>query len=195
MKLLRQPGSTSHIFQIFIEDSSKTDGSGLTGLTSASAGLTAYFHRNTDTTATAIILVSMTSGTFTSGGFIEVDSSHLPGVYQFCPPNTALAAGATSTVIFLNGATNMAPMPIEIDLNGQVNLQSTGLDSVSTTQPTTVPTTFTQVLMWLYMRFANKCIGDANLSTIIVKAADNTTTVTTQTATNTGGIQTQGKVT
>ena len=122
MKLLRKVGATSQILQVFIQDSSSTTGAGLTGLTDASASLTAYYHRDTDTTATAISLVTMTIGTFTSSGFIEIDATNMPGWYQFCPPNAALASGAVSVGIHLKGAANMAPLPIEIDLDGQVDV-------------------------------------------------------------------------
>jgi len=116
MKLEKLAGATSEIWQIFLQDTSKTDGSGLTGLTSASSGLTAYYHRDTDTTATAIALVSMTLGTFTSGGFKEIDATNMPGWYQFCPPNAAIAAGAKSCAFHLQGATHLAPLPIEVQL-------------------------------------------------------------------------------
>jgi hypothetical protein len=116
MKLTKKAGATSEIWQIFIQDTSKFDGSGLTGLTNASGSLTAYYHRDTDTTATVINLVSMTVGTFTSSGFAAVDGTNLPGVYQFCPPNAALASGAKSCVFMLKGATNMAPVVIEVQL-------------------------------------------------------------------------------
>lgn len=122
MKLLRDAGSTSQIFQIFIADSTSTTGGGKTGLVFNTSGLTAYFHRDTDTTATAISLVTMTAGTFTSSGFKEIDSTNMPGWYQFCPPNTALASGASSVSFHLQGATGMAPLPIEVDLDGLVDL-------------------------------------------------------------------------
>lgn len=122
MKISRRAGATSQILQIFIADSSSATGAGLTGLTNASAGLTAYYHRDTDTTATAISLVTMTVGTFTSSGFKEIDSTNMPGWYQLCPPNAALASGAASVGIHLKGATNMAPLPIEIDLDSQVDV-------------------------------------------------------------------------
>src|ERR1700745_3123778 len=118
MKLIRKAGATSNILQIFIADSSSTTGAGLTGLTNASSGLTAYYHRDTDTTATAISLVTMTVGTFTSSGFKEIDATNMPGWYQFCPPNAALASGAKSCAFHLKGATNMAPLPIEVELTG-----------------------------------------------------------------------------
>jgi hypothetical protein len=116
MKVQLKKGSTSNILQIFIADSSSTTGAGLTGLTQASSGLTAYYHRDTDTTATAITLVTMTVGTFTSSGFKEIDATNMPGWYQFCPPNAALASGASSCALHLKGATNMAPLPLEVEL-------------------------------------------------------------------------------
>jgi hypothetical protein len=116
MKLTKKAGSTSEIWEVFIQTTAAFDGSGLTGLTNASGSLTAYYHRNTDTTATAIALVSMTVGTFTSSGFKEIDSANMPGWYQFCPPNAALASGAKSCSFLLKGATNMAALPIEVQL-------------------------------------------------------------------------------
>src|ERR1700758_1260226 len=116
MKLTVLAGATSQIWQIFIADSSSTTGAGLTGLVNNSSGLTAYYHRDTDTTATAISLVTMTVGTFTSSGFKEIDSTNMPGWYQFCPPNAALASGAKSCGFHLKGATNMAALPIEVQL-------------------------------------------------------------------------------
>ncbi len=117
MKLLKVLGATSEIWQIFIQDSTSTTGAGLAGLTNASSGLTAYYHRDTDTTATVISLASMTIGTFTSSGFKEIDNTNMPGWYQFCPPNAALASGAKSCAFHLQGATNMAPLPIEVQLS------------------------------------------------------------------------------
>jgi hypothetical protein len=116
MKLEKLAGATSEIWQVFIRDSSSTTGAGLTGLVFNSSSLTAYYHRDTDTTATVINLVTMTVGTFTSSGFKEIDATNMPGWYQFCPPNAAIASGAKSCGFLLKGATNMAPLPIEVQL-------------------------------------------------------------------------------
>ncbi len=116
MKLEKLAGATSEIWQIFVRDSSSTTGAGLAGLVFNSASLTAYYHRDTDTTATAITLVTMTVGTFTSSGFKEIDATNMPGWYQFCPPNASIASGAKSCAFHLKGATNMAPLPIEVQL-------------------------------------------------------------------------------
>ncbi len=124
MKLNRIAGATSEIWQVFIADSSSTTGAGLTGLVFNTSNLVAYYHRDIDTTATAITLVDMTVGTFTSGGFKEISASNMPGWYQFCPPNTALATAAKSCAIHLKGAANMAPLPIEVDLDSQVDIRA-----------------------------------------------------------------------
>src|SRR3954468_3805617 len=116
MKVIRKVGATSQILQVFIADSSSTTGAGLTGLVFNTASLTAYYHRDTDTTATAITLVTMTVGTFTSSGFKEIDATNMPGWYQFCPPDAAIAASAKSCGFHLKGATNMAPLPLEVQL-------------------------------------------------------------------------------
>jgi len=122
MKLARKAGATSQIFQVFIRDSSSTTGAGLTGLAFGTGSLTAYYHRDTDTTATAITLVTMTVGTFTSSGFKEIDATNMPGWYQVCPPNAAFSSGASSVGIMLKGAANMAPCLLEIDLDAQVDV-------------------------------------------------------------------------
>lgn len=128
MKLEKLAGATSEIWQVFIQDTSQTNGAGLTGLVFNTAGLSAYYHRDTDTTATAVSLVTMTVGTFTSSGFKEIDSTNMPGWYQFCPPNAALASGAKSCAFHLKGATNMAPLPIEVQL---VNYNPDDVNSIA----------------------------------------------------------------
>lgn len=120
MKISRVAGTISEILQIFIRDSSSTTGAGLTGLTSASSGLTGYYCRNNQSTATSISLVTMTLGTYTSGGFKELDATNMPGWYQFCPPNGVFTSGG-SAAIHLKGVTNMAPLPIEVEITAWNN--------------------------------------------------------------------------
>jgi hypothetical protein len=122
MKLARKKGATSQIFQVFIQDSSVTTGAGLTGLAFNTAGLTAYYHRDTAAGAVAMALVTMTVGTFTSLGFKEIDSVNMPGWYQFCPPDAAFVTGASTVGFHLQGATNMVQTPIEVDLDSQVDM-------------------------------------------------------------------------
>lgn len=113
-------GTTSQTVLIFIQDSSSSTGAGLTGLTSASSGLTAYYYREgAGTGATQITLAATGSlGTWESGGFFEVDATDMPGWYEVGLPNAALASGADFVGVQLKGATNMAPCNLEIQLTG-----------------------------------------------------------------------------
>ena len=126
MKDITVQGTTNKIYQIFIRNSST--GGGLTGLVFNSTGLVATYHKDTQSGAgTPITLATMTIGTYASGGFVEVDSTLMPGVYQFCPPTGALSSG-TSCLIILRGGTNgtatMVDCPLEIDITA-IDLQTT----------------------------------------------------------------------
>lgn len=114
-------GSTSVMMDIFIQDSSVTTGAGLTGLTAGSSGLTCYYHRASANAAVQVSLTASTLGTWTSAGFIVVDGTNMPGMYQLDLPDAAFATGANSVSVLLKGATNMAPLPLEIELTGTNN--------------------------------------------------------------------------
>ena len=116
-KLERRKNSTSQILEIFIQDSSSTQGNGLTGLAYNTSNLTCYYHRNTASSAVQVSLVDMTVGAFTSNGFKQVDATNMPGIYQLCLPDAAYATGADSFSCILKGATNMVPVPIEVQLS------------------------------------------------------------------------------
>jgi hypothetical protein len=110
--------TTSQTVLLFIQDSSSTTGAGLTGLTSASGSLTAYYYREgAGTGATVITLVAVGAlGTWESGGFFQVDATDMPGWYELGIPNDCLAAGADFVGIQLKGAANMAQNNLEIQL-------------------------------------------------------------------------------
>ncbi len=121
-KLSRLAGSTSHVLQLFVQDSSQTDGRGLTGLVFNSGSLACYYKRNLSSSSTAVTLATITTlGTYATGGFKEVDATNMPGVYEFHPPDAAYASGAKSVVFILRGATNMAPVLIEVELTAVDN--------------------------------------------------------------------------
>jgi hypothetical protein len=115
MKLKIKRGTTSKILRVFVQDVTAA-AAGLTGLAYNSASLVAYYIREGDSSATAITLVSATVGTWVSGGFKEISSTNMPGWYELHLPNAALSGGA-SVSLMLKGATNMAQLPIEIELD------------------------------------------------------------------------------
>jgi hypothetical protein len=120
-KLSILAGTTSKMIDVFIQDSSVTTGAGLTGLTSASSGLTWYYYREGAASAASVTPTSMTLGTFTSSGFIVIDGTNMPGCYQLGVPDAAIAAGAKSVLMLLKGVTNMAPLVLEIELTATNN--------------------------------------------------------------------------
>lgn len=124
MKLSIKAGSTSQSINIFIQDSSSTTGAGLTGLAFNTASLVAYYALPR-AAAVAITLATQTvTGAFSSGGFVEISSANMPGWYRLDLPDAALASGRFVS-LHLKGATNMAPLPIEIELTGWDNQSDT----------------------------------------------------------------------
>ena len=136
-KLSLLAGSTSKLVDVFVNDSSSATGAGLTGLAFNTSGISAYYYREGASSAVAITLATMTLGTWATGGFVLVDGSHMPGLYQLSIPNAALAGGAKSVVIMLLGATNMAPVLLEIELTAVDNQNgaSFGLSALPSASP------------------------------------------------------------
>lgn len=122
-KLSRKVGTTSQTVDVFIQDTSSATGGGLTGLVYNSSGLTAYYNRTREA-STVISLATLAAATsaWSSGGFKEIDSTGQPGMYRFDIPNAVLASGVDSAHVYLQGATNMAPVVLEIDLDAQVDV-------------------------------------------------------------------------
>lgn len=121
MKLSIQVASTSQTINVFIQDSSSLTGEGLAGLAYNSDSLTAYYALPKAAAAviTLVTLAAITTA-WSSGGFKEIDATNMPGWYRLDIPDAALASGRFVS-IQLKGATNMAPLPIEIELTGWNN--------------------------------------------------------------------------
>ncbi len=120
MKLLRIAGTTSQTVAVEILDSTSTNGAGLTGLAYNTNSLAAYYCR-TRSASTLITLNTQTvNGAYASGGFVEIDNTHMKGVYRLDIPDAALAVNADSAVIVLSGAANMVDCRLEIDLAGTI---------------------------------------------------------------------------
>lgn len=115
-KLSIVAGTTSKLIDLFVQDSSSTTGAGLTGLVFNTSSLTGYYYREGAGSATSITLATMTLGTWATGGFVVIDGTNMPGCYQLGIPNAAIASGAKSALVMLKGATNMAPVVLEIEL-------------------------------------------------------------------------------
>jgi hypothetical protein len=140
-KLSLVKGTTSYRSYLFLLDSSVTTGAGKTGLAYNTAGLVAYYVRP-GAAATAITLVTQTAtGAYSSGGFVEVDATNMPGVYRLDVPDAALATGVNAVVVMLKGAANMASCVLEVELTGIDNQNVTtgglgNLDAAISTRST-----------------------------------------------------------
>jgi hypothetical protein len=111
------PGSTSQSIELYL---------GATGLTFATSGLAAYYVRN-QSAPVAITLVTQTpTGAWTSGGFAEISSSLVPGVYRLDVPDAAFAAGASDVTIVVRGAsgTNGAVLTVTLSSGGLTAAQT-----------------------------------------------------------------------
>jgi hypothetical protein len=104
-------GNTSLIEYINITKSNS--GIGLTGLAYDSSGLTAYYIRPGGAPTAIILNNQTTTGAFTSGGFVAVDNSNMPGLYRIDIPNAVFTSGASKATVYLRGASNMNPLRIE----------------------------------------------------------------------------------
>jgi len=129
-------GSTSVRRLIFIADATSSSGAGLTGLTHASSGLTWYYFAGDLSNEVAVTPVTATLGSYTSGGFIEVDGTNMPGWYEIGIPNAALDGG-NEVAIQLRGVTNMVPVNIHIQLqdNPADFILTRNVSNVETTMP------------------------------------------------------------
>lgn len=188
------PGSTSTLLRVFIGDSSVTTGAGKTGITAGSASLTCYYLRDGNPGTTQITLTASTIGTWTSGGFVEVDATHMPGVYEIGVPNAVLTASARKATIFLQGATNMQNTFVDIDMletgDAYAALVTTTYAQAAAAL-STASNTIPQMLAWLATISSNKVA--TTISTQTLFAGDNSTTVAAATVSDDGTTATRGR--
>lgn len=117
MKRIIRKGKQDVSLQVFVMDSSSSTGAGLTGLAYDTSNLQLYYAR-VGGVSTQISLVTQTvTGAHVDGGFVEIDDTNMPGFYRLDIPDACVATGAESVSFMLMGATNMAPVPFEIDID------------------------------------------------------------------------------
>jgi len=210
-------GGTSKTIEVMLRDS--TTGQGKTGL--AYTDMTIRYMREGAAANVSVTSATMTLGTWASGGFIVVDGTNQPGLYQFGIPDNALLTGADAVTLTFkaSGIIDKSVRVVLIDANlrdgvrlgltslpnavagdgsglpiGKTayKLASDGLDSISTTAPTGVASNFREMLVQTWRRWFGKSILDADAGTLKTYAADGTTVVTTQTIAEDSTTQTIG---
>ncbi len=117
------PGSTSQSIELYL---------GATGLTFNTSGLQAYYVRNRSTPVQIPLVTQTATGAWTSGGFAEINSTTMPGIYRLDMPNAAFASGSSDVTINVRGAagTNGAVLTVnlaytQIDMSQSVPTSNT----------------------------------------------------------------------
>lgn len=108
-------GATSQ--SIYFTVTNSATGGKLTGLVFNTSGLTAYYARNQNTSV-AITLATLAAANtaWSSGGFVAVDGTNMPGLYRLDVPDAAFVAGVASVVITIKGAANMVQADHDIQI-------------------------------------------------------------------------------
>lgn len=109
-------GSTGRSEYIYIIDSLSSTGLGKTNIVYNTSGLNGHYVRNAGS-ATTINFVSQTAtGTWTSGGWAEVDALRMPGLYRVDLPNEIFQSGSDKAIVFIRGVANTIPVNLEYQI-------------------------------------------------------------------------------
>lgn len=112
-------GAVDQTIDVPLKDSSSPVGGGLTGLVFNSAGLTCYYRKGATGASTALTLATLAAVTsvHSDGGFKEIDATNMPGMYRL-DLSDAMVADAGMLTIFIQGAANLVPCEIQIEVSG-----------------------------------------------------------------------------
>jgi len=117
------PASTSQSIELYL---------GATGLTYQASGLQAYYARNRSAPVQITLANQTATGSWISGGFAEISSGTMPGLYRLDVPDAAFASGSSDVTITVRGAsgTNGAVLtvnlsPVNINLAQSVPTSNT----------------------------------------------------------------------
>ena len=130
MKQILTKASTDVTLIVFVQDSSSTTGAGLTGLVYNSAGLACYYVRPGSAAAALSLATQTVTGAHADGGFVEIDSTNMAGFYRLDLSDAVCATGVDSVAMSLRGASNMAPLSIEVQLIDQTGHNHGPIDTM-----------------------------------------------------------------
>jgi hypothetical protein len=140
-QIVKKAANNSYIAEVMMRSS--TTGMGLTGL--AYGDVTYGYWREGAATGANGTCVTMSKGTYADHGWVEVDSTNLPGVYQFGVPDAALATGANAATVILKAAgaidARLRIVLVDVDLRDSVRLGMTALPNAIPAANGGLPTT------------------------------------------------------
>jgi hypothetical protein len=101
------PGSTNQSIELSL---------GATGIATSTPGLSIRYNRSRSASVNIPLVARTITQPWISGGFAEVDSVNMPGIYRLDIPNEALVSGADDVTIVAKGtsATNSALVTIKL---------------------------------------------------------------------------------
>jgi hypothetical protein len=108
-----------------------------TGYSSTTTDLKAYYIRQNSAPVAIGLTAQTPTGSFISGGFCEVDSINLPGLYRFDVPNAVFTSGSNSSMIHLANLSNNDKTMITYKFNDTQTLDLTQSIPLSNTPNTT----------------------------------------------------------
>ena len=121
MKRLAVKNGTSHKARFIVK--SQSTGLGVPSLVYNTSGVTVYYHRAGDTSSTAVTLCAGTLGTYTNqggtgtgGGWVAIDGTGMPGLYEFSCPDAMWAGG--EPILNINVPAGDFCEPCEYQLTG-----------------------------------------------------------------------------
>ena len=122
MTIERVVGTTGEMVDIFVQDATVSTGAGFPNLVIST--FSSYYHRTDMTSTSSVTLVSTgTMGTWSSGQWLQINSTFMRGWYQFCCPNGMYVNGS-SVALHMYGHPSMAPVVMRYDVT-RLDNQST----------------------------------------------------------------------
>ena len=109
-------GTTGRIEYIYIIDSLSSTGLGKTNISFNTSGLNGHYVRNAGTAVTISFVSQTATGAWASGGWSEVDSVRVPGIYRVDLPNEIFQSGSDKAIVIIKGVANTIPVTLEYQI-------------------------------------------------------------------------------
>jgi len=110
-------GATSKSVDVALvqKASASAPGDPITGLAYNTASLKAYYRKGATGSPAAITLATLANAqaAWSSGGFVEVDATNMPGLYRLDIPDTVIASLGEANIT-ISGAANLATHTLKI---------------------------------------------------------------------------------
>lgn len=185
-------GTTGRIEYIYIIDSLSSTGLGKTNISFNTSGLNGHYVRNAGTAITISFVSQTATGSWVSGGWAEVDSVRVPGIYRVDLPNEIFQSGSDKAIVVIKGVSNTIPVTLEYQITAS-NPNTFTESSIASTVWTNTTRTITGGIADTVTTLTNRAGFAITGGTITGGIADTVTTLTNRSGfAITGGIITGG---